>query len=335
MESLSNAGSILILLHHNADPDAIGSAYALKNLIQHNSSPKLVEIAAPAGISRIGRQIVQCLPMTMVSSPRPEDSDAVILVDTSTFIQLGTLGPTIRDLSKPLIIVDHHASHIETMAKASLSITDDDASSACEVVYRLYEEARLEPDRDTALALFLGIAYDTRHFVIAKSNTFRIVARLLDSGLIPEEALPLLALPLSASEKTARLKAAQRLQCTQLGKWIVAESRVRSYQSSAARALLALGADVAIVGGEHKGRVKISLRATRCFHQTTRVHLGRDIASRLGSIKGGMGGGHSTAAGVNLEGDLDEATKACLRLLRDALVKPEKGKPGETAQVGV
>jgi phosphoesterase RecJ-like protein len=335
METLSKADSILILLHHNADPDAIGSGYALKNLIQHNSSLEHVEIAAPAGISKIGRRIVQRLAITMASSPRPDDADAVILVDTSTFIQLGSLGPTIRDSTKPLILVDHHAPHKETVGKASLSITDDDASSTCEVVYRLYEEARLIPDRDTALALFLGIAYDTRHFVIAKSNTFRTVAKLLDSGLIPEEALPLLASPLSASEKTARLKAAQRLQRTRLGEWIVAESRVGSYQSSAARALLALGADVAIVGGEHKGRVRISLRATRCFHQATRVHLGREIAARLGSLKGGMGGGHSTAAGVNLEGDLDEATKACLRLLRDALVKAEDGKSAMTPQVGV
>jgi nanoRNase/pAp phosphatase (c-di-AMP/oligoRNAs hydrolase) len=333
--TLSQANSLLVHLHHNADPDAIGSAYALKNLIQHSSSLKYVEIAAPAGISRIGRQIMQHLPTTIVSSPRLDDADVVILVDTSTFIQLGTFGQEIRDSTKPLVIVDHHTPHKETMGKASLRITDDDASSTCEVVYRLYEEARLEPDRDTALALFLGIAYDTRHFIIAKSNTFRTVAKLLGSGLVPEEALPLLAAPLSASERTARLKAAQRLQRTRLGEWIVAESRVGSYQSSAARALLALGADVAIVGGEHKGKVRISLRATRCFYRATHIHLGREIAAPLGSLKGGMGGGHSTAAGINLEGDLDEATKACLRLLRDAFAKTEARKPEETPQAGV
>jgi len=318
METLEGRENILILCHQNADPDALGSAFALSQLILRETPSKKVEVAAPEGVSRVGRQVLQHLPFQITGSPSAENKDIIVLADTNTLIQLGEFGATVKNSSKPLVLIDHHAPNREMVELATLSITDEEASSTCEIVYGLFEEASVELDRNVALALFLGIAYDTRHFVIAKSRTFRIVAKLLDAGLVVEEALPLLALSIEASERVARLKAAQRLQRTRLKGWIVALSKVGSYQSSAARALLVLGADVAVVGGERRGRLRISLRATKEFFEGTHVHLGRDIAVPLGRLVGGMGGGHSTAAGVNGEGSLDEALKACLHLLREA-----------------
>jgi len=328
MEALTSRENILILCHQNADPDALGSAYALSQLISRKSPSKKVEVAAPEGVSRVGRQVLQHLPLSVISSPTLDNADILVLVDTNTLIQLGEFGALVRNSSKPLVLIDHHAPNQETVKLALLCIADEEASSTCEIVYGLFKEADVEPDRSVALALFLGIAYDSRHFIIAKSRTFWIAARLLDAGLVVEEALPLLTLPLETSERVARLKAAQRLQWIRLKGWIVAVSKVGSYQSSAARALLVLGADVAVVGGERKGKLKISLRATKRFFDGTGVHLGRDIALPLGRLVGGMGGGHSTAAGVNGEGSLDEALKACMHLLREAVF----GSVGEKSQ---
>jgi len=324
METLAGSENIVILCHQNADPDALGSAYALSQLISLKAPSKKVQVAAPVGISRVAKQVLQLLPLSVTTSPRVDDADIMVLVDTNTLAQLGEFGASVRDSSKPLVIIDHHAPHQEMVELATLCITDEEASATCEIVHSLFEEADVEPDREVALALFLGIAYDTRHFALAKSRTFRIVAKLLDIGLVVEEALPLLTVPLETSERIARLKAAQRLKGTRLKGWIIAESRVGSYQSSAARALLALGADVAVVGGERKGKLKISLRATNRFFEGTRVHLGRDIAVPLGRQVGGMGGGHGTAAGVNGKGDLDQALDACLGLLRNAISGSEE-----------
>jgi len=326
MEALAGSENVLILCHQNADPDALGSAYALSRLILNRAPSKGVEVAAPEGISRVGKQILQALPLPVTTSPRLDHVDIIVLVDTNTLVQLGRFGVTVKDSSKPLVLIDHHAPNREMTELASLSITDEEASSTCEIIYGLYEEAHVELDRDVALALFLGIAYDTRHFVIAKSRAFRVVVKLFDAGLVVEDALQLLSLPIEASERIARLKAAQRLRRIRLGEWIVVESRVGSYQSSAARALLALGADVAVVGGERKGRLKFSLRSTKKFFEGTRVHLGRDVAAPLGRLVGGMGGGHSTAAGFNGEGSLDESLKVCLRLLREAVYRSGEAK---------
>lgn len=326
IQTLAYSENILILCHQNADPDALGSAYAVSQLILRKAPSKKVEIGAPEGVSRVARQVLQSLPLSITTSPNVNKADVILLVDTNTLVQLGELGELIKVSSKPLALIDHHAPHIETVERSILHIIDEEASSTCEIIYGLFEEADIELDRNVALALFLGIAYDTRHFIIAKSHTFRTVSKLLDSGLVAEEAMPLLISPLNVSERVARLKAAQRLQSLKLGEWIVTESRVGSYQSSAARGILALGADVAIVGGIRKGKLRISLRSTKKFFMESRVHLGHDIAAPLGKHIDGMGGGHGTAAGINGKGSLDEALKTCMNLLKNEVSRLRDAK---------
>jgi nanoRNase/pAp phosphatase (c-di-AMP/oligoRNAs hydrolase) len=167
--------------------------------------------------------------------------------------------------------------------------------------------------------LFLGIAYDTRHFIIADSSTLKTVAELVDAGVDVKETLPMLSLPMNISERTARLKASRRIKLRKINKWIIASSHISAYQASAARGMIELGAHVAVVAGQKDQKVQISLRSTREFHQKTGIHLGRDIAKPLGEYLQGMGGGHSTAAGVNGKGNFQTGLKRCLQLLRREL----------------
>jgi nanoRNase/pAp phosphatase (c-di-AMP/oligoRNAs hydrolase) len=101
--------------------------------------------------------------------------------------------------------------------------------------------------------------------------------------------------------------------------WIAAFSHVSAYQASAARALIMLGAHVAVVAGQRGDTIQISLRADHDFYEESKVHLGRDIAKPLGDYLQGMGGGHSTSAGANGKGDVEASLKRCVRLLREKL----------------
>ena len=324
---LVGSKQILILCHQNADPDAIGSAYALSRLI-HSKIPSInVEIIAPKGINRISKQILQYFPIDIETNPKIQNFDMIILVDTSTLIQLGEFGTIIRSSEKPLILIDHHTPRMEMTKQATFCIINEEASSTCEIVFDLFEKSNTPLDSNIAKALFLGIAYDTRHFIIAKSFTFKIVAKLMNSGIVVEELLPLLNVPLQISERIARLKAAQRLQCIKLDMWLIAYSKVGSYQSSVARGLIALGADVASVGGERSKKLKISLRSSKKFFDVTHIHLGRDIASYLDKSLNGMGGGHNTAAAFNGEGSLDKAFEYCINLLKNNIeIRKNKSK---------
>lgn len=311
-----NTKLVVVLCHHNADPDAVCAAFAFSQLLQRLRPKLKIEIAAAQGPSRLSRFLLKSLPVKLTAQPHIEQADSIMLIDTNTIQQLDEWGERVKAADSPLVVIDHHASHPETERLATLSLTDEKASSTCEVVYQLFREAEIKPTELEAKALFLGIAFDTRHFVLAGSATLKTVANLIDAGVDVEETLPLLSLPMHASERMARLKVSKRMKLIRVNGWLIALSNVSAYQASAARALIGLGAHVGIVVGQRKDKLQVSLRACRDFCDKTGIHLGRDVANPLGNYLRGMGGGHSTSAGANGSGDVDSALKECIRLLR-------------------
>jgi nanoRNase/pAp phosphatase (c-di-AMP/oligoRNAs hydrolase) len=278
-----------------------------------------VEIAAPQGPSRLSKFLLQSLPVKLTTQPNIEIAEIIVLLDTNTVQQLGEWSERVKASKAALVVIDHHASHPETERVATLSVADENASSACEIVCRLYKEAEVKLTQTEAKALFLGVAFDTRHFILASSTTFKVIADLIDAGLKAEETLSLLSLPMEPSERVARLKASKRVKLLKVNDWLIAFSNVSAYQASAARALITLGAHVAVVAGQKGERIQVSMRASQDFNKKTGVHLGRDIAKPLGEYLQGMGGGHSVSAGVNGVGDVESCLKHCFKLLKDKL----------------
>jgi phosphoesterase RecJ-like protein len=317
----AKAKLVVLLCHQNADPDALGSVYAFAQLLKR-TLPRMDVVVAPAqGVSKISGEILKAIPMDITTAPRIEAADVIFLLDTSTIEQLGPWKSRLKHTTKPIIVIDHHVTHPETKELAHLAVIQEDASSTCEIVYEMFKQQKIHPSPETAQALFLGIAFDTQRFRIANSTTFKTVAELIDFGVDPKEVLGLLMTPLDYSEKVSRLKAAKRLKLITIGGWLITISHVSSYQSSAARALLGVGAHVAVVGGNKGDALKISLRSSREFYRKTGVHLGRDIAKPLGDYIHGMGGGHSTAAGVNGTGEFTSVSAKCIALLQEKLNK--------------
>jgi phosphoesterase RecJ-like protein len=317
----TQANFVLLLCHHNSDPDAICSAYAFQGLLKKLRPGVTVEIGTGQGISKLSKHLLNYIPIAINMNPNVDKAHVIILLDTNTIQQLGRLAETVAKSTAPIIVIDHHAAHPETEHIAKLCVTNEGAASTCEIVYSFYKQFDMTPDLDVAKALFLGIAFDTRHFVLANSSTFTTIAELCDAGINAQEAVALLSLPMDFSERVARMKACRRAKLLKIGEWIIALSNVSAYQASAARALIDLGAHMAAVAGQRNENIEISLRCTRDFNQKTGIHLGRDIAKPLGELLQGMGGGHATAAGVNGTGDVETGLKRCLRLLKEELAK--------------
>jgi len=313
------AKSAVLLCHINADPDALCAAFAFSQLLQRLRPNLNVEVAAAQGPSRLSKHLLKYLPAKLTTQPKIEEAEVIILLDTNTVQQLAEWGERVKASNAALIVIDHHASHPETERLATLSVADENASSTCEIVYRLYKEAEVNLSQTEAMALFLGIAFDTRHFVLASSATFKVIADLIDAGVKAEETLALLSLPMEPSERIARLKASKRIKLIKINDWLIAFSNVSAYQASSARALIALGAHVAVVAGQKGEQIQISMRASQDFHEKTGLHLGRDVAKPLGEYLRGMGGGHSVSAGVNGIGDIEASLKRCLIILKGKL----------------
>ncbi len=309
---------IVFLCHQNADPDAVCSAFGLQALFRKLAPGTKATIACPEGVSAPTKQLLENLGISIPDHRIPSDSDLAVLVDTNSLDQLGAARKTLEEMELGVIVVDHHHAHPDTVKVASQMIVDESAAAAAEIVFRLFEASGQELGRVEAMALLAALFVETKHFLLARDSTFEVAAHLVRAGADPRHLSGMLSSPMGRSERVARLKAAERSSVTLLGNWIVVTSQLGSYQSSAARAFLALGAHVAFVGGEVKEKIRVNMRATEDFYEKTGVHLARDVAIPLGKVLDGVGGGHPTAAGLSASGSLDEVMKACLNRLRES-----------------
>jgi phosphoesterase RecJ-like protein len=314
-------GHTLILSHHNADPDAIGSAFALQQLLSSLKPPASADIYLPGGATLLSKKIMVGLGIVVLDDPSIDDYELLLVCDTATLRQLEAWGDLVSSAEIPKIFIDHHSPHPEVSKISSLHLVDEEASSTCEIVYTIYKKYGITPSSATARVLMLGILFDSKHLRLARSRTIQYVSELLKIDGSMEEIFGLLATKRERSENIARLKAAQRMSLHMVGDWTIATSQLSSYQSSAARALIGLGGDVAIVAGRRKKALKASFRSSQVFHESSHVHLGRDLAMPLGEMFSGAGSGHPTAAGFNGKGDSKEFLKEALVLLTGLLEK--------------
>jgi len=315
----SKASFVLLLCHRSADADAICSAYALQGLLKRFMPDVVSEVGCPQGVNKPSKLLLEHMSITVNLKPNIESADVIVFLDLNTIDQLDQVAETIRKSSAPKIVIDHHHPNPETTRICKLSIIDEKAGANCEIVYKLFKQAKTKPDFNEAKALFVGIAFDTRHFALASAMTFAIVAKLVSQGIDVQQTLPEFALPIDNSERLAKLKACKRAKIVRVNDWIIALSHVSAYQAPAAKALVDLGANASAVAGEKNGKMEVSLRCTRQFTEEAGVNLGKDVAAPLGEFLKGVGGGHAMAAGVSGTGEIEPTLKKCLDLLRKKL----------------
>jgi nanoRNase/pAp phosphatase (c-di-AMP/oligoRNAs hydrolase) len=287
-----------------------------------------VTFASPAGVSKLSKQILQAVPLEVTERPEMSGMDLIITVDTNTLQQLGKLREPLVQSGKPLIMIDHHAPHPENVKTAAFVLCDERATSTCEMILEMFQKLHLAPNRVVCQALLIGLLVETGHLSIATPRTFESAYALIQSGADPQEALAITRATMDESERIARIKSAQRVRLERVAKWLVAFSEVGSYHASAARALIALGAHLAIVAGKRDDELTVSFRATRDFTLQTGMHLGTDLANPLGVKMNGMGGGHATAAGANVKGNVNEALNLTLAIVREFFSRPPKPNTG-------
>ena len=84
----------------------------------------------------------------------------MVTCDCASFDRLGVLGAS-ASRARELIWIDHHRSND---GYGTVRLVDPDASSTCEMVFRLIETMGGDFDRDVALCLYAGLVTDTGRF---------------------------------------------------------------------------------------------------------------------------------------------------------------------------
>ena len=243
-------------------------------------------------------------------------------MDTNSALQLGTDFQDIPTDPKKTLVIDHHEPNPEVELLAEHRIIRSDRFSTCEILVDIFEDTEVEIKPNIANLLLTGIIFDTRRFFYTDLHTLQTSIKLVNAGADYERCVISLQIRPDRSERIARLKAASKTKVHLLGDWGIVSSTINAFEASACRALIEMGADVAIVGGHPaKNKVRLSSRSTREFYDSTKINLGTDIMEPLGSIIDGKGGGHANAAGANGTKNLNAALDKAIDLIRASIEK--------------
>jgi nanoRNase/pAp phosphatase (c-di-AMP/oligoRNAs hydrolase) len=316
---------VVIVCHRQADVDAFCSAYGIANLIKKIKKNVYYEIASAEGFSNLAKRVIGKFRARIKEFPNIEKADLIVVVDTGHSSLLKDFENRIKEAKGLKIFIDHHPLNESIKSIAQKVIVDEDATSASEVVARIFFTKRVKMCKNVAQALLIGIMADSQHFALVKCNNFEVIAKLCKCGANIEKARQILALQRDRSEVIARLKGANRAKLYELDGFILAVTKVGSFQASVARALIELGADITTAVGESSGEIKGSIRANQRFYSTTKIHLGNQVAKLVGEKLGGVGGGHATACSFSAKGKSEEvAIKLLINSIEEVFKKNVK-----------
>ena len=314
---ISHYQSFVLVSHIRPDCDALGSELGMAEVLRtigktvriinaHRTPPALQFLDPAESIEVLGDHV------------EAEDitCDCILILDTSAWAQLGDMGDVIRAASCDKMVLDHHVGED---ALGATMYKDYQAEATGHLVVQAADALGVRVTRSMGMPLFAAIATDTGwfRFPSVTAETYRVIARLIEAGVVPSEVygdlyerdtigrLRLRGTILSRT--TAELEG--RLMHTFVKKEDFATTgALPSDTEDAINLTLAVeGAKAAVIFVEQlRGGYKLSFRS-RCEMDCN------EIAKLFG------GGGHKAAAGAFLEGTLEDVQARVLPPVREAV----------------
>jgi len=306
IESLGDKAGIYIFLHQNADPDALCSAEAIKDLIFLMRREVRVELFVDS-LNVSSKRIAEALQIQLMYDPPKIQPELIITVDTANFSQLNKFESFVRDSLVKKIVIDHH-ERSELTDQSNLSIHDTKLGSTCLLVAKLFASMAITPSPRISTILICGHLYDSRRFIHgATSDVFRLIANLIDYGGNYAEANQYLQNEMTVGEKIARIKATRRINYRIKNDLLIATTKVSAFESSAARSLIGLGCNAVLVLAKKEDEIRGSARTSA----NTDLHMGEILSQLFKEFEKDMeevesnfvfsSGGHRNAAGLNVK----------------------------------
>jgi len=177
---ITGAKKIVIAGHIRPDGDCVGSCTALYLYLMQNKEDFGIE-KVDVYLEPFGNEFNLLSGTDQIQHDYSSDEiyDVFISLDSGS---LDRLGNAIKffDTAKKTINIDHHISNL-TFADVNHVVVD--ASSTCEVLFSLMDEARIT--KEIAEALYIGIIHDTGVFKHSntKEQTMVIAGKLISKGI--------------------------------------------------------------------------------------------------------------------------------------------------------
>lgn len=321
----------LVTSHVRPDGDALGSEVGMAGLLRlHGKDVRIVnssptppryDFLDPNG-TLFEHYGVKVEPASLA------DRQALVILDLSSWSQLGDMAGFVREFPGPRLVVDHHVSSDDLGATVLKDVTSE-ATAA--LVWQAVQALKVKPTAEMARGLLTGLAMDTGWFRhgSTRPETLRAAADLMEAGAEIDRVYRLLF----ERNTMGRLKmvgeALSRLETICDGRVAYTSVTLQDFQRTGAIppetedlvdyvASLAGIEIAALFIEQYKGGLKVSLRARGDF----------DCAS-LAALFGG--GGHRAAAGAHIPDALEQAVPRVLEAIQ-ARLNPRSPQPDSSAE---
>ncbi len=317
----------VLTTHANPDLDALGSELALDEYLR--SLGKEVSILNSDSVPRVfgfvdpGHRLRRFSPSR--HQRKIEQAEAIFVLDASDgWERVGRIGRVLaaranrpRDAAT-VICIDHHPDPVDF---AHLAVVNVDAAATAELIFDLIIQAGGALTPSIARWLYLAILTDTGSFRYPKTSpqTHLIAARLIEAGADPMQLYKQVYAQSSLGVVRLRGHVMNSLQVGAGGQmaWCALEqATLKAYGVTRADldGFAALGTQI--------GGVRVSLLCVEMPQRRVKVSLRSDGSVAINGLAAQLGGGgHPSAAGATVEGDLARVTA---RLVADveALLSP-------------
>jgi len=311
---------VLIITHRNADVDGVASSIAAKRLILRINRNAKVYLVSPEGTSLQAKKVNDALKEEFMDKIPDERYELIIITDTGHSALLKEQLQLISNAKAKKVLIDHHPLDQTMRQLADVALVDEEASSASEMVFRVFKQLELKPDKKARDSIALGIMSDSQFLTIAKGPAIIAMAELVRYGVDLEKIRSILRYRRDPSEQIARIKGVLRGGFYRSQSWIIGCTNIGSYHASVARALVELGCDIALAAGDvQRGEMRGSVRSSQAFYLSTRIHVGNAVCKGIAEKLGGSGGGHPTAGAFNVTKDYDDVERIFIRIVEDEL----------------
>ncbi|MFA6295155.1 MAG: bifunctional oligoribonuclease/PAP phosphatase NrnA [Candidatus Paceibacterota bacterium] len=311
LAEIQKATSILLHCHPSPDPDSVGSALAMKfvlegmgkkvTVIQGDSKIPLAFMHFPGAKEIISKNFFEI---------NIKDFDLFIILDSGSKEMISRFKPIELPLVIKSIVIDHHFSN---KGFADINLVESKYPATCQVLFDLFKSWNIEITENVAQNLFIGLYTDTGGFkyegVSAKTfmtaaelakiikNLPELIFRMENSNM--SDLIVFQGLALSNVEEHLNGKLAMAVVSNKMimEKGIDIQNVGGSDISPTLKTVIGWDIDVALVEVQ-PGKNKVSFR--------TRDAEKYDV-SKLAAMLGG--GGHKAASGAVLNMPIEDAKR--------------------------
>jgi len=188
-ELIEKAKHIVIFTHMAPDGDAMGSSLALKHWIGEKATV-IVPNAFPAFFNWMpgSAQILIYEKEAQRCDALIAAADLFICTDFNDPKRIGPMGEKMLANPCPKILIDHHLNPTDFADEVH---SHPEASSSCEIVYQLINDANGDAPLNDAIAtcIYTGLMTDTGNFSYnsTRAELYDIIAALLRAGVQKDE----------------------------------------------------------------------------------------------------------------------------------------------------